>query len=122
MYLGLTDEGWAMIAPLLPPTRQSDERRDDRQVLNGIFCVLSTGIAWDELPSPYSPHPTIYKRVNRWATQGIWQRLFEEFSCRRLASPETIDTTAIKGDRAAAGTLPSSTPSSMGLAGSSGSA
>ena len=91
-------------------------------MLNGIFCVPSTGIAWDELPSPYSPHPTIYKRVNRWAKQGIWQRLFEEFSSRRLANPETIDTTAIKGGGAAADTLPSSTPSSMGLVGSSSAA
>ena len=121
-HFGLTDGGWAMIPPLLSPARQSDERRDDRQVLNGIFCVLSTGIAWAELPSRYSPHPTVDKRFNRWAKQGIWQRLFEELSCQHLACLEMIDTTAVKGDGAAAGALPSSTPSSIGLAGSSSSA
>ena len=33
----LTDEEWAIIAPLLPKQGRGSERKDDRKVLNGIF-------------------------------------------------------------------------------------
>ena len=103
MRFDLTNEEWEIVEPLLPPTRQGGERRDDRQVLNGIFYVLRTGIPWDDLPARYGPHTTVYNRYNRWARQGIWQRLFEELASRHPASLEMIDTTAIKAHRAAAG-------------------
>lgn len=145
MRFDLTDEEWSIIEPLLPPTRQGGERRDDRQVLNGIFYVLRTGVPWDDLPARYGPHTTAYNRFNRWAEQGIWQHLFEELANRHPASLEMIDTTAIKAHRAAAGAEkggsrprpgrmprrsaaraadapPRSTPSSMRSAASRGSA
>lgn len=58
---------------------------------------------WDDLPARYGPHTTAYNRFNRWAAQGIWQRLFEELARRRPASVEMIDSTAIKAHRAGAG-------------------
>ena len=103
MRFDLTEEEWRIIEPALPPVRQSGGRRDDRQVLDGIFYVLRTGIPWDDLPARYGPHTTAYNRFNRWATQGIWQRLFEELARHRPASLEMIDSTAIKAHRAAAG-------------------
>ncbi len=33
----LSDEGWAIIAPLLPPKGRGRHLKDDRLVLNGIF-------------------------------------------------------------------------------------
>jgi len=33
----LTDQEWAMIAPLLPNKPRGVPRQDDRRVLNGIF-------------------------------------------------------------------------------------
>ncbi len=101
MCFDLSDEEWASIEPLLPPTRQGGERRDDQQVLNGIFYVLRTGIPWDDLPARYGPHTTAYNRFNRWAKQGIWQRLFEELASRHPASIEMIDSTAIRAHRTA---------------------
>jgi transposase len=103
MRFDLSDDEWVLIEPLLPPTRQGGERRDDRQVLNGIFYVLRTGIPWDDLPARYGPSTTVYNRFNRWAKQGIWERLFDELARRHPASIEMIDSTAIKAHRAAAG-------------------
>ena len=103
MRFDLTEEEWRIIEPALPPVRQGGERRDDRQVLDGIFYVLRTGIPWDDLPARYGPHTTAYNRFNRWAAQGIWQRLFEELARRRPTSVEMVDSTAIKAHRAAAG-------------------
>ena len=95
MRFDLTEEEWRIIEPLLPPTRQGGERRDDRQVLDGIFYVLRTGIPWDDLPARYGPHTTAYNRFNRWARQGIWQRLFDGLARRHPASLEMIDSTAV---------------------------
>ena len=103
MRFDLSDEEWAVIEPLLPPVRQGGERSDDRRVLNGIFYVLRTGIPWADLPARYGPHTTVYNRFNRWAKQGIWQRIFEELSQRHPVSLEMIDSTAIKAHRAAGG-------------------
>lgn len=103
MRFDLSDTEWGIIEPLLPPTRQGGERRDDRQVINGIFYVLRTGIPWDDLPGRYGPHTTVYNRFNRWAKQGIWDHIFEELAGRHPSSIEMIDSTAIKAHRAAGG-------------------
>ncbi len=38
----LTDEEWALVAPLIPPAKHGGRKRevDVREVLNGIFYVL----------------------------------------------------------------------------------
>ncbi len=86
MRFDLSDAEFAIIEALLPPTRQGGERRDDRQVLNGIFYVLRTGMPWADLPTRYGPHTTVYNRFNRWAKQGIWQRTFDTLAGRHAAS------------------------------------
>ena len=35
----LSDEEWAIIAPLLPTNTRGIERVDDRRVINGILCA-----------------------------------------------------------------------------------
>jgi transposase len=103
MRFDLTDKEWSIIEPLLPATRQGGERRDDRQVLNGIFYVLRTGAPWDDVPARYGPSGTIYNRFNRWAKQGIWNDIFEALQARCPSSLEMIDSTIVKAHRAAAG-------------------
>jgi transposase len=41
----LTGEEWALIAPLIPPTKQGGRRRevDVREVMIGVLYVLETG-------------------------------------------------------------------------------
>ncbi|MSP82098.1 MAG: transposase, partial [Alphaproteobacteria bacterium] len=41
----LTDAEWALVAPLIPPAKRGGRPRkvDVREMLNGIFYVLSTG-------------------------------------------------------------------------------
>lgn len=103
MRFDLTDKEWAVIEPLLPPTRQGGERSDDRRVLNGIFYALRTGIPWDDMPERYGPHTTVYNRFNRWAKQGIWQTIFKEMQARFPANFEMIDSTCVHAHRASAG-------------------
>ena len=52
----VSDELWAVVAPLLPAHRPRDPRKPgrrrvlDRTCLTGIVSVLKTGIPWECLP------------------------------------------------------------------------
>jgi transposase len=114
MRFDLSDAEWAIIEPLLPPTRQGGPRCDDRRILNGIFYVLRTGIPWDDVPSRYGPPTTVYNRFRRWAQQGIWQRIFDELQACHPSSLEMIDTTMVPAHRAAAGAEKGDSPAPSG--------
>jgi transposase len=66
----LTDTEWALIAPLIPPAKHGGRKRsvDVREVLNGIFYVLSTGCQWNALPKDLPP-----ARLNASITSFTWR-------------------------------------------------
>jgi transposase len=48
----LTDAEWAHVAPLVPPAKRCGNRRhvDEREVVNGLMYILSTGCQWRAIP------------------------------------------------------------------------
>ena len=99
----LTDEEWAVIAPLLPKKVRGPARKDDRRVLNGIFHILRTGAPWRDLPERYGPRTTVYNRYARWGARGVWTAIFEALAREREDSLIFIDSSIVKAHRAAAG-------------------
>ena len=99
----LTDEEWAVIAPLLPNKSRGVARVDDRRVLNGIFYILRTGSPWRDLPARYGPYTTVYNRYNRWAKQGVWLRVFEALSAAAPDALHLIDSSIVRAHQHAAG-------------------
>lgn len=99
----LTDEEWAIIAPLLPKQGRGPERKDDRKVLNGIFYILRTGAPWRDLPDRYGPRTTVYNRYVRWGERGVWQGIFESLAQECEDALVFIDASIVKAHRAAAG-------------------
>ena len=53
----LTDNEWAIVAPMIPPARHGGRKRsvNVREVLNGIFYVRWTGCQWKALPKDLPP-------------------------------------------------------------------
>lgn len=73
----LTDEQWAILAPLLPPpekqTRRGRPRRGDKELLEGILWVLRTGAQWERLPRPdYPPKSTCFERFQEWNERAVF--------------------------------------------------
>ena len=58
----LTEAEWTLLKPLIPPARRGGRRREVnvREVLNGIFYVLSTGCQWAALPKDLPPKSTVH--------------------------------------------------------------
>jgi transposase len=74
----LTDEQWAVIEPLLPGQKPGPGRRraDTRRTLNGILHVLKTGCAWADMPRAYGAPTTCWRRLQAWAQDGTWERVW----------------------------------------------
>jgi transposase len=92
----LTDFEWSVIQPLLPTKVRGVKRRDDRQVLNGIFWRLRTGAPWADIPARYGPHTTCVNRFNRWRRAGHWARILAAISEAYDGDIQMIDSSSIR--------------------------
>ena len=92
----VSDELWAVVAPLLPPApprpKGGRPRVDDRAALNGILFVLRTGIPWNLLPTAagFGSGPTCWRRLRDWQAAGVWARLHRAL-LDRLGAAARID-------------------------------
>ena len=102
----LTDEEWALLEPQIPPAKHGGRRRevDEREIVNGIMYVLSTGCQWRYVPKDLPPKSTLHDYFNRWSDDGTLDRIHESLylKCReelgREASPTAcvIDSQSVK--------------------------
>ncbi len=110
----LSDEEWAMVAPLLefeggPPSGTGRPRRDARVLLDGILWVLRTGAAWRDLPAEFGPWQTAYDYFARWRDSGQLQRVRDAILEHLHTVQELdrtlacLDGTTIRAAKAAAG-------------------
>ena len=81
----ISDELWALcelLIPLQPPAvheRTGRPRVFDRDVLEGIAFVLSSGIGWARLPTEldYGSGWTCWRRMREWAEAGVFDRVHQ---------------------------------------------
>jgi transposase len=77
----VSDELWALVAPLLPPPRPRPKGGrppvDDRKALTGILFVLKSGVPWAMLPQEMGCGcgMTCWRRLRDWQAAGVWARL-----------------------------------------------
>lgn len=73
----LTDKEWELLRPLLPArARRGRPRNNDRQTVNGILYVLSTGCRWEDLPPErYGSGKTCWYRFQQWRQLGLWNAI-----------------------------------------------
>jgi transposase len=95
----VTDEAWALVAPLIPPPKPGGNKRtrDMREVVNGLMDGLSTGCQWRAIPKDLPPRSTVYDYFDRWDHDGTVQRLHHALyvKCREQASRDASPTVAI---------------------------
>ncbi|WP_123980063.1 transposase [Streptomyces sp. Ag109_O5-1] len=55
----LTEQGWELLAPLIPRASAGRPRVEQRLVINGMVYKIRTGISWRDLPERCDPWPTV---------------------------------------------------------------
>src|ERR671916_155297 len=101
----VSDELWALVAPLLPPPRPRPKGGrppvDDRKALAGILFVLRTGIPWEMLPQEMGcgSGMTCWRRLRDWQRAGVWHRLHQGL-LDRLGERDQLDWSRASVDSA----------------------
>ncbi len=95
----LTDAEWAHVEPLIPPAKRGGNRRhvDEREVVNGLMYVLSTGCQWRAVPKDLPPRSTLYDYFDGWSWDGTLDRIHDALyvKCREAVAREASPTAAI---------------------------
>ena len=95
----LTDDEWALVAPLIRRAKRGGRPRtvDVREVVNAIFYVLATGCQWQALPKDLPPKSTVWGYFSRWEWEGTLERLHHALyvAVREQSGREASPTTAI---------------------------
>ena len=103
----LTDEEWAVIAPLIPPAKRGGNKRtvNEREVVNGLMYILSTGCQWAALPKDLPPKSTAYSYFALWQWDGTLERIHHALylATREKAGREASPTVAIIDAQSAKG-------------------
>ena len=82
-----------------PPAKRGGNRRhvNEREVVNGLMYVLSTGCQWRAVPKDLPPRSTLYDYFDRWSCDGTLDRIHDALyvKCREAAAREASPTAAI---------------------------
>src|SRR5215471_1426523 len=110
----LIDAEWVIIEPMIPPAKHGGRKRtiDVREILNGIFYVLSRGCQWQALPKDLPPKSTVWAFSTCGPGMARWSAFITRFMWRyasrrdgRQARPRRSSTARVprarkKGGRA----------------------
>jgi len=95
----VTDEEWALIGPLIPPAKKGGNKRTviEREIVNGIMYILSTGCQWAAIPTDLPARSTVNDYFLRWQHDGTLDRIHHGLyvRCRELAGCDASPTAAI---------------------------
>jgi transposase len=100
----IRDEDWDRIKDLLPgrPGQPGVTARSNRRFINAVLWIAKTGAPWRDLPRRLGNWNSNWRRLDRWARKGIWQKVFEV-----LQDPDLewliLDSTIIRAHPHAAG-------------------
>jgi transposase len=106
----LTDEQWAVLAPLLPagkrPGRPSQWAK--RQLIDGIRWRVRVGAPWRDVPECYGSWQAVYGLFRRWQRAGAWAQVLAGLQARADAAglitwDVSVDSTIARAHQHAAG-------------------
>ena len=82
------------------PLQRGNVRLTNLQILNAILYVTEQGCKWRGLPRRFGNWHTIYVRMNRWAKNGVLDRVFEKLQSEQIVRIRieafALDSTSVK--------------------------
>jgi transposase len=105
--IGVSNEEWLVIGPLLPPERGRWSRpaQDNRCYFEGMLWVARTGSQWRYLPDHYGKWNSVFRRYRRWIKSSIFDAMLDTLA--ELAGQDRqahmVDSTVIRAHHCAVG-------------------
>jgi transposase len=102
----LTDEQWALIAPMVPVKPGGrPAKHPRRRIVEAILYVNRTGCSWRQLPHDFPPWDTVYWYFQRWNDDGTTDRIHDALRDAArdkvgrdpMASAGIVDAQSVKG-------------------------
>lgn len=90
----LSQEQYDQIKDVLPVQRGNVEI-ENIVFLQAVFYAAENGCKWRKLPKDFGKWDTIYRRMNRWAKNGVWPRVLEALQTKLSI---IVDVTALSLD------------------------
>ena len=95
----ITPEQYEKIKDSLPVQR-GNVRLLNLTVLNALLYVAEHGCKWRGLPKHFGNWHSIYVRMNRWARNGVLDRVFEKLQLEQIVRIKieafSLDSTIVK--------------------------
>lgn len=95
----LTDDEWSHVACLIPPAKHGGRPRKvaERDIVDGIMYVLSTGCAWRYVPRDLPSKSTLHSYLQRWEYDGTLEKIHHALyqKCRELIGREASPTACV---------------------------
>jgi transposase len=104
----ITAEQYEKIKDSLPIQR-GNVILQNLEMLNAILFIAGQGCKWRGLPPRFGKWHSVYTRLNRWAKNGVLDRVFEKLQAGQIARIKieafSLDSTSVKVNPDGAGTL-----------------
>lgn len=106
------------------PRQRGNVSITNHQVLNAILYVAEHGCKWRGLPKRFGNWHTIYTRMNRWAKNGVLDRVFIELQKQQAIQVKvealSLDSTVVKVHPDGTGALKKTAPKPLANQGVAG--
>ena len=101
----LSDAQWARIADLVPGKAgdRGATAKDNRLFVDAVLWIARTSAPWRDLPPELGNWNSTWRRFNRWAEAGVWERLFAALAEDPDFEYVIIDATIVRAHQHAAG-------------------
>jgi transposase len=106
----LKDKEWERIEGLFPKQR-GNVKIKNRLVFDALIYRCKNGCSWRDLPKEFGYWHAIYMRLNRWAKNGVLERIYKTLSDTTVNTILTetklcaLDSTSVKVHPDALGAL-----------------
>ena len=108
----LNDTQWKCIEHLLPgkPTDKGGRAADNRLFVEAVLCTARVGNPRRDLPAEFGHCHSVYVRVARWETYGVWDRVVRALRGDAALEELFIDSTTVRAHQHPAGAFKKTVP------------